>query len=313
MENYYKILGIPYNATNEDIGKSYRMLVRKYHPDINKDPNAIEKFKNITNAYKVLRDSNFKKEYDKKLRNFIINTYYKNNIINKNYYKNDTSKTHNTIKKDSFVCNIKKYFYKIQTKIKKIQNINLLRNMFIFKKKINKTKISCQIIEVLININEAILGTSKCILVNNANVIIDIPIGAYDGLALKFYVPSQHAEIIAIIRLIPDEYLSMEKKGLIINFPISFYTSIYGGKVLVPTLDGLYLVTIPQNTNSGTQLLIENKGCLYANGKRGNLYLKILIQTQENINNTNYQKAIQEIDKFYNYNKFEKIIKNIFN
>lgn len=64
MKNYYQILEIEFNATLADIKKAYRRLALKYHPDKNKNPNASEKFIQITEAYEVLRDIEKRKEYD---------------------------------------------------------------------------------------------------------------------------------------------------------------------------------------------------------------------------------------------------------
>ena len=62
MKNYYEILGVSKDATAEEIKKSYRKLSLQYHPD--KNPNGEEKFKEISEAYNILGDTEKKKQYD---------------------------------------------------------------------------------------------------------------------------------------------------------------------------------------------------------------------------------------------------------
>ncbi len=63
-KDYYEILGVPRNATLEEIKQAYRRLARQYHPDVNKSPDAEEKFKEINEAYAVLSDEEKRRIYD---------------------------------------------------------------------------------------------------------------------------------------------------------------------------------------------------------------------------------------------------------
>ncbi|MGB5457401.1 MAG: DnaJ domain-containing protein, partial [Gammaproteobacteria bacterium] len=70
FRDYYEVMGVDRNATQDEIKRAYRKLARKYHPDISKDPDAETKFKEMGEAYEVLKDPEKRAAYDQLGKNY---------------------------------------------------------------------------------------------------------------------------------------------------------------------------------------------------------------------------------------------------
>lgn len=128
--NYYDILNINKNASQDEIKKAYYKLALKYHPDKNKDEDSEEKFKEISQAYEVLSDENKRKAYDN--NNLNINIFGNaNDIFNRVFQQQNFSVNINNIFSGFNNINASQTIKSVQTIIKDGKQITIEKTTII--------------------------------------------------------------------------------------------------------------------------------------------------------------------------------------
>ena len=315
-KNYYDVLGVSVNATTAEIKTAYRKLARIYHPDVNKSPDAIVKFKEITNAYETLSDVEKRKNYD--IINAIFKeekttTYSENQNNNSSSFQSKTSdiKTNSNVKTRksspkkrsgySLIKSIKYFIAKLQKNRKEQEN-----------KKPRKGKDITT--DVAITPEEVITGSQRVINVlttqtcpkcyghrfvnggkcshcngvgevsKKKRITVTIPKGIKDGakLRLKNEGASGHngganGDLYINIKIETKTKVHFDKQNIYYDVPITAFEAALGEEIKIPTFDGMIKLKLPKNTCSGQKFRIAGQG-IKKNGKVGDLIVTVSIE-----------------------------------
>jgi len=262
-KSLYETLNVGENATTAEIKKAYRTLAKKYHPDMNKDPKAEEKFKEINAAYEVLGDEKKKSQYD---------MHGDDMFGGQNFHD----------------------FAQGQGSGADINDI--LRQMFGqqggfggqggfsggFGGHGGFGQPDLDVSATLsIDFTTSILGGVKNVSINGESFDIKIPEGIKNGQKIRAKNKGKQAQGFARGDLIitlnvqeSDEY-EREDDDLIKSFDIPLKTALFGGKVSIGTLVKEITLKVPQNTKQNQKFRVKELGALNRQTKqKGTLYLK---------------------------------------
>jgi curved DNA-binding protein len=290
FKDYYKTLGLEKSASAEDIKKAYRNLAKKHHPDSNKSPDAEKKFKEISEAYSVLSDSEKRKKYDLLGSNwnkhrqtggrpddFNWSDYFTQNVGHKT--KGAKQKIEDMYGDSGISDFFEKFFGGAYS-----QAGNRTKNQQGFTKGENyKT-------ELFITLEEVVKGTTKQLTVNNEKFDLKFKPGLVDGQTLKITgkgLASANGgpagDLLITIKVLNNDKYKREVNNLFLETEIDFLTAVLGGEVTVPTLSGTIKLNITPHTRSGKTLKLKGMGIPdYKNPeKKGDLFIKLIIQIPE--------------------------------
>lgn len=277
--DYYKVLGVKQDASQEEIRKAYRKLAKKYHPDINKDaPDAKERFQEINEANEVLGNPERRKKYDEYGENWRHADEYK---AQRQRYSNGNNDGYDFGGFGGFGDFTGRY-----------SNADGFSDFFeqLFGSGFGKRKSPNQGQDLQatleISLREAATTHKQTFSINGENIRITIPAGISDGQKIKLKGYGQRGEngqrgdLFITFVITPDPLFTREGKELHTTITTDLYTLMLGGEQPVPTLNGNVKVTIKAGTQPDSKLRLKGKGfpAYKEEGAAGDLIITIKVR-----------------------------------
>lgn len=302
FKDYYNILGVDPDADNKTIKTAYRKLARKYHPDVSDHSDAEAQFKEVTEAYEVLKDATKRAEYDE-LRQYGGGQQEfrpppgwqasgSSQGDGGSQYQGDFSDFFSSIFGDAGGAQ-SGGFSRHQSFNQRGQDIETELPIFLEDTLAEESKI--------ISYHLPHYDNNGRVTEVNKTLNVKIPPGVVDGERIRLkgqgapgIGEGASGDLYLRIRLVPHPLFDVEGHNLIITLPVAPWEAALGAKIALPTLSGKIQLTIPANSQSGQRLRVKGKG-LVGKKQQGDLYavLKVVMPptTSESINSQWQQLA----------------------
>ena len=262
-KSLYDTLGVSESASESEIKKAYRKLARQYHPDVNKSPEAEEKFKEINAAYEVLSDKEKKAQYDR----------FGDQMFGGQNFQDFARSQGGNVDLDE-----------------------ILRQMFGggggfggfggggfggfgggggYQQPVNLDLESA----ITVPFQTAVLGGKHHVTLEGEGFDIKIPAGVKDGEKLRVRGKGRKqggrsGDLFLKINIAANPEYEREGDTLVKRFDVPLYAALFGDKVAVKTLEKEITLKVPQNTRNGQRFRVKEMGVMNRKtNQRGDLFL----------------------------------------
>jgi curved DNA-binding protein len=291
-KDYYKILNVERSATEDAIKKSYRRLARKYHPDVSKEANAEEKFKDVQEAYEVLKDKEKRTAYDQ-----LGSNWRQGQEFRPPPGWGQGAGTHFNTAGDfdeaemggfsDFFANIFGQGQSAGGRVHRGSRGHAFRQ-----------RGSDQRAQIVISLEDAYHGTTRQLQLQipemdaagnvhqkTKTLKVNVTAGTADGQQLRLSGQGgpgagggPAGDLYLEINIQPHRYFSMQGADIYLTLPVTPWEAALGAEIKVPTLGGMVGLKIAPGTQAGQKLRLKSRG-MPTKPTAGDQYAVVQIQT----------------------------------
>ena len=292
--DYYEVLGVSKNASDDEIKKAYRKLAVKYHPDKNPgDKEAEAKFKEISEAHEVLSDKQKRARYDQFGHAGVGGSasgggFSGNPFSSGNFNFNGQTFNFDFGGGGAFD--------------------DILGSLFGFGGARRPRRGADYQTSVTLTFEEAIFGTTKTVSVEGSDLKVKIPAGIDDGMSIRLHgkggpAPeggTEKGDLYVRVRVKPHKSLTREGAIILSEQKIDMVDAALGCEIDVETVDGKITMKVPAGTQSGTPFKLSGHGVPFrADGDRGPHIVTVIVETPKNLS----RKQKELLEEFKNSKK----------
>ncbi|RME82602.1 MAG: J domain-containing protein [Caldilineae bacterium] len=302
-KDYYKILGVPKNASEKDIKKAYRKLARQYHPDANPgDKSAEERFKEINEAYEVLSDPEKRRMYDQfgsQWKHFSQSGGNMDDFV-RQWTRGQGGRTYTrTVSPEEFeqifgggLGGFSDFFETLFGGLGRGSGFDPFAGGSATRGYAQATRGRDLEQPVEISLEEAFKGTTRIVRQNGDRFEVTIPRGVKTGSRVRVAGKGEmgrgggaRGDFYLRVRVREHPTFQREGDNLRVKVPVDLYTMLLGGEVQVPTLERPVVLTIPPETPNGKVFRLRGLGMpnLRNPDQRGDLYAVAEVQLPRNL------------------------------
>jgi curved DNA-binding protein len=272
--DFYQVLGVPRDAKQDEIQRAYRKLARTYHPDVNSDPGAEERFKEISEAYDVLSDPETRRRYDAFGPDF---RQVPPDVDPETWAQARAGMGSGARGRRRGQPGGGVWF---ESGGEEIDLEDLLGGMFSGRGRRGWGPVpgADQEAELVLSVEEAHRGGRRRITLDGRAFEVNIPAGVTDGQRIRLAGQggrgsdgARPGDLYLVVRLAPHPRYRVQRRDITVDLPLTPWEAALGATVAIDTPSGEAKVRVPAGTSSGKRLRLRGRGMPNPRGTPGDL------------------------------------------